>query len=333
VKILIVDDSRDSQVLLESTLRAAGYADLVVVGSSLDAFRVLGMDNKASVSTDVDLILMDILMPDMDGVEACRLIKSFEYLRDVPIIVVTVKDEINYLQRAFAAGAIDYITKPLNKMELLARVRSALRLKHEIDRRKSREQELISILNQLEETVSMLKRLSSMDDVTGITNRRGLEDYLEQEWRRALRYEIPLSLILIDIDFFKSYNDTYGHQKGDECLRLVANVLNRALHRPADLAARYGGEEFMVILPNTDLEGANSVAERLRAEVEALGILHPQSPVSNYITISLGVATTMPRRGFSPAELIASADQALYQAKEDGRNRVRSTSLVMQEGE
>lgn len=329
MKILIVDDSRDSQVLLESTLRAAGYADLVVVGSSLDAFRVLGMDNKASVSTDIDLILMDILMPDMDGVEACRLIKSFEYLRDVPIIVVTVKDEINYLQRAFAAGAIDYITKPLNKMELLARVRSALRLKHEIDRRKFREQELISILNQLEETVSMLKRLSSMDDVTGITNRRGLEDYLEQEWRRALRYEIPLSLILIDIDFFKSYNDTYGHQKGDECLRLVANVLNRALHRPADLAARYGGEEFMVILPNTDLEGANSVAERLRVEVEALGIVHPQSPVSKYVTISLGVATTIPRRGFSPAELIASADQALYQAKEDGRNRVRSTSLVM----
>jgi len=327
VRILIVDDSRDSQVLLESTLRAAGYTDLVIAGSSLDAFKQLGMDNKASVSTDIDLILMDILMPDMDGVEACRLIKSFEYLRDVPVIVVTVKDEINYLQRAFASGAIDYITKPLNKMELLARVRSALRLKHEIDRRKAREQELVNILHQLEDTVSMLKRLSSMDDVTGITNRRGFEDYLEQEWRRALRYEIPLSLILVDIDFFKPYNDNYGHQKGDECLRQVANTLTRVLHRPADLVARYGGEEFVVVLPNTDLQGANFVAERLRVEVEALGITHLHSQVSKHITISLGVATAMPGRGSSPAELIASADQALYQAKQGGRNRVKSTNL------
>jgi diguanylate cyclase (GGDEF)-like protein len=327
VKILIVDDSPDSQLLIKSILEYAGYKDLLTANSALEAFKRLGMDSNATVSTDIDLILMDIVMPEMDGIEACRLIKSFEYLRDIPIIIVTAtaKD----LQMAFAAGATDYITKPLNKVELLARVSSALRLKREIDNRKAREQELMKLTQQLEELNQMLQRLSSLDGLTGIANRRHFDLILKQEWRRALRDATPLSLILIDVDFFKAYNDTYGHQMGDDCLKRVANSLKGVLKRPTDLIARYGGEEFVVLLPKTDVGGAIALAEEMRAGVEALGIAHARSQATDRVTISLGVATVTPNLDSSHAELIAEADHALYQAKQEGRNRVKSSSSIV----
>ncbi len=327
MKILIVDDSPDSQLLIKSILEYAGYKDLLTANSALEAFKRLGMDSNATVSTDIDLILMDIVMPEMDGIEACRLIKSFEYLRDIPIIIVTAtaKD----LQMAFAAGATDYITKPLNKVELLARVSSALRLKREIDNRKAREQELMKLTQQLEELNQMLQRLSSLDGLTGIANRRHFDLILKQEWRRALRDATPLSLILIDVDFFKAYNDTYGHQMGDDCLKRVANSLKGVLKRPTDLIARYGGEEFVVLLPKTDVGGAIALAEEMRAGVEALGITHARSQATDRVTISLGVATVTPNPDSSHAELIAEADHALYQAKQEGRNRVKSSSSIV----
>lgn len=327
MKILIVDDSPDSQLLIKSILEYAGYKDLLTANSALEAFKLLGMDSNATVSTDIDLILMDIVMPEMDGIEACRLIKSFEYLRDIPIIIVTAtaKD----LQMAFAAGATDYITKPLNKVELLARVSSALRLKREIDNRKAREQELMKLTQQLEELNQMLQRLSSLDGLTGIANRRHFDLILKQEWRRALRDATPLSLILIDVDSFKAYNDTYGHQMGDDCLKRVANSLKGVLKRPTDLIARYGGEEFVVLLPKTDGGGAIALAEEMRAGVEALGIAHARSQATDRVTISLGVATVTPNLDSSHAELIAEADHALYQAKQEGRNRVKSSSSIV----
>lgn len=323
MRILIVDDSPDSQLLITSILKYAGYTELLTANSALEAFKQLGMDNPATISTDIDLILMDIVMPEMDGIEACRLIKSFEYLRDVPIIMVTATVQIKELQMAFAAGAIDYITKPLNKVELLARVSSALRLKREIDNRKVREQELLKLTQRLEELNQMLQRLSSLDGLTGIANRRHFDLVLKQEWRRAIRDATPLSLILIDVDFFKAYNDTYGHQMGDDCLKRVTDSLKGVMKRPTDLIARYGGEEFVVLLSRTEAGRAAAIAETLRASVEALEILHTNSQISERVTISLGIATTVPKQNSSPAELITAADLALYRAKDGGCNQVR----------
>ncbi len=323
MSILIIDDSQESRLLLKSILKAAGYTDVLTAGSAREAFKILNLDDETKAPAYIDLILMDIMMPEIDGIEACKRIKAREHLRDIPIIMITALTDVEILKTAFAAGAMDYIAKPPNKVELLARVRSALRLKHEMDARKAREQELLEVTRQLEEANQILLRLSSLDGLTGIANRRRFDEFLEMEWRRGLRESAPLSLIMLDIDFFKAYNDAYGHQAGDDCLKAVANTLSNTVNRPGDLVARYGGEEFAVILPRTHPEGAVTVAELLRAKVEALKIPHSRSRVSDVVTISLGVSTVVPRSGYSTAALIAAADQALYQAKQEGRNRVR----------
>jgi diguanylate cyclase (GGDEF)-like protein/PAS domain S-box-containing protein len=180
---------------------------------------------------------------------------------------------------------------------------------------------------KLEEVNVMLQQLSSIDGLTSIANRRYFDESLEREWRRAIRKKTELSLVMIDIDHFKSFNDTYGHLSGDECIKTVAQVLNSSVNRPGDLAARFGGEEFVVMLPDTAPDGALRVASMIRATIEALQITHGGSPNNNYVTVSLGVATISPGLENDSKELVFAADQALYVAKENGRNRVSAVRL------
>lgn len=326
IRILIVDDAEESRLLFQSILAGARYRGVQAVESARAAFTALGMPHPAADQPLPDLILLDHVMPDIDGVEACRKIKAVEALKDIPIIMVTVATEEKTLKQAFAAGVVDYITKPVRKVEFLARVSAGLHLKRELDARKAREQELMEVTQRLEAANRMLLSRSALDSLTVIPNRRRFDEVLEQEWKRAMRAGRSLALAMIDVDDFKLYNDTYGHQAGDHCLKRVAGVLSRGVKRPGDLVARYGGEEFAVILPGADLEGAVEVAEMFREKIEACAMPHVRSRGGQVVTISAGVAAMAPARGSKSAELVEAADRALYRAKREGRNRVQAAA-------
>jgi diguanylate cyclase (GGDEF)-like protein len=241
------------------------------------------------------------MMPGMDGYSTARAIKADPILRSAYVIFITAMDREESEISAFELGAVDYITKPFNPAIVRLRVRNQLELKRHRDAQ---------------------ARLALLDGLTGLPNRRAFDDYLRREWLRAQRGAATMAMLMIDIDFFKNYNDLYGHLRGDDCLRGVASAIGTCLSRPADLAARYGGEEFACILPDTDREGALIIAERLRSGVESLAIPHGDSEASERVTISLGLAALMPTGEFEPKILIEVADANLYRAKREGRNRV-----------
>lgn len=329
--ILIVDDSPDVHFQLKVFLNSSGYQKLTFAKSASEAYACLEIDSPEPNHKKFDLILMDIMMPEIDGIEACRRIKKCENLGDIPIIMVTGKTDNEFLQIAFSEGAVDYITKPIDKVELLARVRSVLRLKHEIDHRKARESELIEVTRQLEAANQLLLQLSFSDTLTGIANRRSFEELLAKEWCRVERHSRPISLIMVDVDCFKIYNDSYGHQCGDECLKRVAKALRNTLKRPGDFVARYGGEEFVVVLPDTEVEGAHQIAKNIRINLEKLNIPFKESLVHNRITVSMGISTMIPGPNSKLNALIGTADKALYQAKKEGRNRIKTFQDVGKE--
>jgi diguanylate cyclase (GGDEF)-like protein len=248
-----------------------------------------------------DLILLDVLMPEMDGYELCRLLKDDPTTKDIPVIFITAKNDVSDEELGFRVGAVDYIAKPFSPVVVQARVRTHLALKRNVD---------------------LLESLAFLDGLTGIPNRRRLDREMHSEWNRALRGQTPISLLMVDVDYFKKFNDNYGHGCGDDCLREVAGALEASVKRTGDLVARYGGEEFVILLPATDDAGLLRVARRIQENVKGLGIAHAHSQVADHITVSLGGYTLIPTPGMSDSILLDFADKLLYQAKQTGRNRL-----------
>ena len=274
------------------------------------------------------VILLDIMMPEVDGLALLRYFRANPKTRDVPVILLSSRGEARVKADGFDAGANDYLIKLPDRIELIARIRYhsnayIVRLQRDEAYRALRESQ-----KKLAETNLELLRLVNVDSLTGLANRRHFDESLFIEWKRAARNGKPLSVLMLDIDYFKAYNDTYGHLKGDEALRQVADIIRTSVMRPADQSSRYGGEEFVVILPETEVEGAVQLAEEIRSRVEALGIPHVGSEASATLTLSIGVAGGIPSESQEPLWLVNCADAALYQAKQGGRNRVQVGSCA-----
>ncbi|MDX2096599.1 MAG: PleD family two-component system response regulator [Leptolyngbyaceae cyanobacterium bins.59] len=297
--ILVVDDDRSMRMLLGLAMEREGYQ----VAQAQDGEQCLSMVRQLQPN----MILLDAVMPGMDGFVCCQQLQTLPGGDRTPVLMITVLDDQDSVDQAFAAGATDYITKPIHWAVLRQRVRRLI--------------EQTQLRQQLEQANRELERLANLDGLTQLANRRYFDEYFQQEWRRLAREQLCLSLMMVDVDFFKLYNDTYGHQAGDACLQRVAQTFRETLKRPADLVARYGGEEFIVLLPSTALEGAMHVANKLRSAVKALQIPHLRSPLEQQVTISLGVSCTVPTQDEAPATLIAAADRAVYRAKAEGRDR------------
>lgn len=253
-----------------------------------------------------DLVLLDVVMPGMGGHEVCRRLQTNALTQHIPIIFLTSKDSDADEALGLELGAVDFIHKPIKPAQVKARVRIHLALKVQAD---------------------LLRSVALVDGLTGIANRRKFDETLEVVWLHAIRSQRPISLIMIDVDFFKHYNDHYGHQLGDACLKAVAQCLQSTITRPYDLVARYGGEEFVCLLPETDCDGAMQLAQELREAVEHLKLPHAHSDVADHVTISLGVATAVAHRDLEAASVLHCADQQLYMAKQSGRDRVCGTTL------
>ena len=253
-----------------------------------------------------DLVLLDVEMPGIDGYEVCRRLKADPATHDIPVIFVTAHNDEAAEARGLDVGAVDFISKPISPAIVRARVKTHLTLKAQSD---------------------LLRQWVFVDGLTGVHNRRYFDQHLGTEWGRAARNGSALSIVLLDVDFFKRYNDRYGHQAGDECLRRVATTLRAALKRPGDVFARYGGEEFVCLLPDVMLAGAMQLAEQLGQQVLAQHLPHADSAVAPFVTVSLGVCSMSGHTDDSAAALLRGADAQLYLAKSGGRNQSRGAEL------
>lgn len=268
------------------------------------------------------VILQDLIMPGLDGLSLVREYRNHPNTQDIPIIVLSTKEDAVIKSAAFAAGANDYLVKLPDTIELVARIRYHSRSYLTLLQRDEAYRALRVSQQQLLDTNLVLQRLMNSDGLTGLSNRRHFDEYLELEWRRAMRDQSQLSLLMIDVDYFKAYNDNFGHLEGDEALRKVAEAIRGTSSRSSDLPARYGGEEFALVLPNTSPGGARLVAEKLRQTIAALGIEHNTPEPGATLSVSIGLATVTPAMGSNCRQLISAADKGLYQAKNNGRNQV-----------
>lgn len=316
IVVLVVDDQ---MMVVEAVRRILASESDIEFHFCTDPTKAI----ETTIKIEPTVILLDLVMPEIDGMTLVRFFRSNKKTLDIPIIVLSTIEAAVDKGAAFSAGASDYIVKLPDAIELIARIRSHSQGYLSRKERDEAFEQLRRLKAELEESNKALQLLSSLDGLTGIANRRRFDEFMHQEWMRSNREKTTISMILIDIDYFKPYNDNYGHQKGDDTLKLVAKTLNEGIHRPADLLARYGGEEFVVVLPETALSGAVQLAETMTQVIYELKSPHQFSEVAEYVTVSMGVACCEPDKRYNSVEtLINAADKALYQAKELGRNQV-----------
>ena len=288
--VLVVDDEQLFLEFLSSVVEQEH--SVLTANNGAQAIEIARKSNP-------DLILLDVEMPDLNGFDVLRSLKADPITADIPVVFVTATNSSSAEVEGLAIGAVDYITKPLVPVIVSARVNTQLELKAQRD---------------------FLRQLATLDGLTGIPNRRAFDEALAMEWRRSQRNETFLSLIFIDIDHFKLFNDSYGHLEGDDCLKRFSGALNKCLRRPGDLFARYGGEEFVCLMPDTDIDGAQGVAEKMQKAVKWLDLHHAASMNNALLTASFGLTATVASNNQNLSELIAQADSALYEAKKKGRD-------------
>jgi diguanylate cyclase (GGDEF)-like protein len=289
--VLIVDDDKTNIMALTHIL-----SNDYTIQAARNGYNAI----KAAEQRLPDVILLDVIMPDMDGYTVIRVLKNSEKTRDIPVIFITGLNDAESEEKGLVLGAADYISKPFNPAIVMLRVRNQ-----------------IQMLNY----VHTIERLTLTDQLTGIPNRRSFDNRMNIEWRHAIRGKTPISVLIMDIDGFKAYNDTFGHQQGDVALQTVAKTLEETLRRSNDFVARWGGEEFIALLPGTDLNGAMNIAEILRSNIENT-VIPLSDGTESRETISVGINTLTPEQDSVIDSFISGADNALYTAKETGRNKV-----------
>lgn len=297
--ILIVDDMTTNLLILSDVLKE-DY-NLKIAKDGKKCLEILETHHK-----DIDLILLDIEMPGQNGYEVCKLIKENDKTKDIPVIFVTAKSSEEDEEYGLNVGAIDYIIKPFSKVVIKTRIKNQIKLR---------------------EKTYLLEQLSMNDGLTNIKNRRFFDEIFEKTFAKVKRELTNLAVMMIDIDFFKLYNDNYGHGKGDEALKIVARTLKENLKRPTDLVARYGGEEFVVLLENIDENGLNTVATSLVEAVRAQNIKHEYSAVAPFVTISVGICYFDAKNILSKTEVLLKADEALYKVKQQGKDNYSITKV------
>ncbi len=307
MKILVIEDSRSSLELIAHHIQSQGH-EFIAAENGTQGIELYQR-------TKPDLVLLDVIMPDIDGYQVARTLRLKNAKEDwVPIIFLSAMATDDALQEGINSGGDDYLFKPINGVILGAKIQAMARI---LDMQKA----LLATKEQLKILNQELAQLSHTDGLTSIANRRYLDEFALTEWRRAHRNGTSLSIIMLDIDHFKLFNDHYGHPSGDACLIRVAQLIRQTLERPSDLVARYGGEEFIIVLPETTQGGAIVIAEKLRQAIQQLAIPHEKSPLGR-ITASQGIATCIPNDPGALKSLIHQADEALYRAKREGRDRV-----------
>jgi two-component system, chemotaxis family, response regulator WspR len=313
--VLLVDD----QVMIAEAVRRA-----LAGQPNLDFHCCLNPNEALAIARNLKptVILQDLIMPGVDGLDLVQQYRQVPEIAQVPIIVLSSQEDPAIKSRAFERGANDYLVKLPDRVELIARIRYHSRACLNQIQRDDAYRALQESQQQLMLANLKLERMTRIDGLTGLSNRRHFNEYLVDEWNRALRKQEQMTIIMIDVDHFKRFNDTYGHLTGDDVLVRVAGAIKRCCSRPTDFSARFGGEEFVVIISGLSAAEAADVARRLRAEVAAMAIPHGGTPDADIVTISLGVATITPRHEIAAVQLVEAADRALFRAKAEGRNGV-----------